>query len=416
MNDSREIEATPRHANPYVVAALALFVYFGLPEYRQVSVPTPQWFPQLAQAFLDGRLTIKAEGNIDELIRTEEAGRYFVAYPPLPAIVAAPFVALLGDLITSSGMCRLLMAVAVLLFSVVVRRAAMHMHGRTLSPRDHYLLVAFFAFGTAVWESAARAGDWHFAHACAVCAMLLALIEFFGRRRAFIIGAAVGLALLARPTSLFVSLFFLLSPDARRSFKSVALLAVGPVVAIGLLCVYNAARFGTPFDFHYASMIVSPGQDELMRPYGQFNLAFLPRNVFWFFLAPPSIRADGFPWLAYDPRGMSLLLTSPAIVYAFIGALRSERKKLARAALIGCAVCLIPLLLYFNTGFWQFGHRFGLDYLPVLMVAVIVGMGPSLSKLARGLLIASIVIHVWGIVICGMDGIAALPVWMVVGG
>lgn len=417
MHETGEMEGPERTANPYAIALLALVVYFGLPEYRSnLSVPTPQWFTQLSEAMLDGRLWISPENwqspktKLDELIPTAEPGRFYVAYPPLPAIVALPFTALIGDMVTSAGMCRLLMALAVLLFDRVARRASMRIYGEPMRTGDHYLLVAFFAFGTAVWEVTARGGDWHFAHACTVCGLLLALLEFLGRRRALLVGAAIGLAMLARPTALFTSVFFFIALLRKREIRAVGLLAVGPMFALALLCIYNAARFGTPFDFHYSEMLLRGRPAQLMHEHGQFGIEFIPVNLFWFFLAPPSIGKGGFPWLAYDPNGMSLFLTSPAIVYAIVGAIRSDKEKLARSAIIGCLACLIPLLMYFNTGFWQFGHRFGLDYLPVLMIALIVGLGPRPSKLARGLLIASIAIHIWGIGVCAMSNVAWLPV------
>lgn len=416
MDETGEIATTQRKTNPYVVAILALVVYWGLPEYRTVAVPTPQWFPKLSQAMLDGHLWVSPENwespktRLDELIPAKTPGRFYVAYPPLPAAVALPFVALVGEWVTSAGMCRLLLAVAVLLFDGVARRASLRIFEKPMRPADHYLLVAFFAFGTAVWDSAARGGDWHFAHACAVCGLLLALMEFFGRRRAIVVGLAVGLAMLARPTALFTSVFFIVALARRREGKGLALFAVGPIVAIGLLCAYNAARFGTPFDFHYSQMLLRDRPAMLMREHGQFGVEFIPVNFFWFFLAPPAVSDRGFPWLVYDPYGMSLFLTTPAVIYAIVGAVRPDRERLSRSAIIGCAACLVPLLMYFNTGFWQFGHRFGLDYLPVLMVAIIVGMGPKFSKLARGLLIASIVIHIWGIAVCAMTHVAKLPV------
>lgn len=421
MSETPGIAESPRRANPYVIAVLALVVYWGLPEYRNIAVPTPQWFPKLSQAMIDGRMWVPPGKDpktgrmvVDELIPTKDPGRFYVAYPPLPAVIAIPFVALLGDLITSAGMGRLILALAVLLFDQVLRRLSSRVHGQPLRAVDHHLVVAFFAFGTAMWDAAARGGDWHFAHACAVCGLLLALLEFFGKRRVWLVGGALGLAMLARPTVLFAGAFFLVALLRKRDTKAVAMLAAGPLAAMVLLCAYNASRFGTPFDFHYSEMLLRGRPAMLMHEHGQFSPGFVTVNLFWFFLAPPSIKAGGFPWLAYDPNGMSLFLATPAVVYAIVGAVRTDREKLARSAIIGCLTCLVPLLFYFNTGFWQFGHRFSLDYLPVLMIAIIVGMGSRPSKLARGLLIVSIGIHIWGIAVCGMSRVSLLnvPEWL----
>jgi len=68
-----------------------------------------------------------------------------------------------------------------------------------------------------------------------------------------------------------------------------------------------------------------------------------------------------------------------------------------RDALIAVAACLVPLLLYFNTGYAQFGHRFSMDYLPLLMVLVVAGMGARPSRLAYAAIAVSILIQTWGV-------------------
>ena len=116
------------------------------------------------------------------------------------------------------------------------------------------------------------------------------------------------------------------------------------------------------------------------------NVAFIRGAAFWYCLAPPWPRpAHQFPWLGYDPRGMSLFLASPAFVYAIVGIRRAWSNAAVRHATAACAVCLVPLLLYFNTGYWQFGHRFSMDYLPMLMVLVLAGTGSRPSRLAWAL-------------------------------
>jgi len=253
-------------------------------------------------------------------------------------------------------------------------------------------------------------GDWHLAHAVALAAMLLAVREWAGASRPLGIGGYVGLALLARPTCVFTMPFFLLPRLRARAWLEAAALVAGPLVALSLLGLYNQARFGSPFDFGYERMLLTGAGQELMARYGQFHPRFIARNFFWFFLAPPWPLPGGrFPFLGYDLYGSSLFLASPALSYALVALWRSWRLPLVRDAAAGIGACLIPLLLYFNTGFGQFGHRFSMDYLPQLMLLVVIGMGPRPGRLASGLVALSIGIH--AVAICYAP-VVELPTWL----
>src|SRR5690606_20703609 len=81
----------------YVVVAA---VYFALAP-RQLLVEHTQYnhFAHLARAWLDGRLDL-ADGPPSYAHNNDFAhlqGRWYVAFPPFPALVLLPFVALAGE-------------------------------------------------------------------------------------------------------------------------------------------------------------------------------------------------------------------------------------------------------------------------------------------------------------------------------
>src|SRR5262245_60568601 len=79
------------------LVVLAAGVYLGIPIFRQERPRPPGRFPQLAAAFLEGRAALRAPlPNANELIPTGADDAYYVPYPPLPALLLMPFVALLG--------------------------------------------------------------------------------------------------------------------------------------------------------------------------------------------------------------------------------------------------------------------------------------------------------------------------------
>lgn len=405
-----------RAALSAVLAMVAAMVYFGSPTFQRDDRRPTGHFILLADAFAHGRLSIEAMADgpirLGELIPDETAGRLYCPYPPLPAVLLMPLVLVAGCAVKVEAACRAVSVLNVLLIAICLERLPQRMGRPALSEPSRVMLTLLFAIGAAPWSNAMMAGDWHLAHAVALCALLLALHEYARANRPIVVGLFVGLAMLARPTTAFAGLFFALPLANRSHLAALAKWAAGPIVAIAILAAYNVARFGSAMDFGYDRMLLTDEGLRLMNAYGQFHPAFIPRNAFWFFLAPPWPSTGGTAaWLAYDPRGMSLFFATPAAVFAFAAFRRAAGRRVAIDAAIAAGLCLVPLLAYFNTGYWQFGHRFSMDYLPMLMILVLAGMGPRPGRLAWGLAALSVGIHAWGLVL--VERVARLPDWLV---
>ncbi|MBZ0308860.1 MAG: hypothetical protein K8I82_22525, partial [Anaerolineae bacterium] len=125
--------------------------------------------------------------------------------------------------------------------------------------------------------------------------------------------------------------------------------------------------------------------------HGNFSPFFFPENLYTATIRPPEVTDEK---IEPDPWGMGLLLTSPVLLYMLL-AFPWDRQKMLLA---GCAVViLLPSLLYHNTGSLQFGYRFVLDALPILMILTAYGAQRGhLGWLMVGVGY-SILIHLWGI-------------------
>ncbi len=71
-----------------------------------------------------------------------------------------------------------------------------------------------------------------------------------------------------------------------------------------------------------------------------------------------------FPFLAPDGFGMSILLTSPGLLLAARADWRQRQTVLLGATAV---LVLIPSLLYYGGGWFQFGYRYALDAIPFVM-------------------------------------------------
>jgi peptidoglycan/LPS O-acetylase OafA/YrhL len=89
----------------------------------------------------------------------------------------------------------------------------------------------------------------------------------------------------------------------------------------------------------------------------------------------------------------------PALLLAFLGFRHRNRRWLATALLSACILPVLLLLMYFNTGWYQFGYRFVLDFLPFLLLLAALGMKERPTLPAKLLIALSVLINVWGYIV-----------------
>ncbi|MEW5742303.1 MAG: hypothetical protein AB1938_25525 [Myxococcota bacterium] len=222
-----------------------------------------------------------------------------------------------------------------------------------------------------------------------------------------------------------------------------------------LAAAYNQARFGSFTEFGHRFLYNNRVNVDI-DTWGLFHPHYLTRNLDAAFLKLPLFNAQPLA-LSYDAWGMSLFLTLPLLALAVVPAATPKRVWLALAAMAGAllvsalfpalppppgeppigwrppaawlvlalslgvlvylawewvkapetprlvfpvmltlACCMVPGLLYQNTGYAQFGFRFSIDYTPhvVLLVAL---SGWSLKKPGPLALAAlSLLVNFWG--------------------
>jgi hypothetical protein len=318
-------------------------------------------FFYLADAFLHGRTWLDVRLGPQDVILQD--GHIFVPFAPFPAIALMPLVAITGPQIADqweTGINAALAAATVGLAWWFTGRANV----RNLV--DRFLLVVLLGFSTQIWWVTTRGGVWHTGQLIATILTLLILVELWGKRRAWLIGLLAGAAFLTRAPLVFAIPFYalLLAGDdlwepRRWPWRRWVELGLGVLPSILFFFWYNAVRFGSPLESGYA-LAVLPDWLEQQRALGLFSTAHIGMNVNYLFTKLP-VFSTTFPFFQPDGLGMSILFTSPGLLYAVRAPWRSSRTWwLAGAALI----VLIPTLLYYGGGWLQFGYRYALDSIP----------------------------------------------------
>jgi len=372
-----------RARTPFLIFLVAFAIYL-------LSNITPlDWYKHYvyqSQAFLDGRADLQGVPEYyQDLVYYED--KVYLASPPAPALVLLPAVAIWGEGADQVRASMFLGAVNVALVWLLLRRLGVT---RTMQ----WLLTILFGFGTVHWEVATHGTTWFFAEIVAVFFLLLALLEHFGRRRAFLTGLFFGLAALSRLPILPGSIFFLVTLSIMGGFPRQPLkFLAGLALPLIFLAFFNFVRFGNPLETGYLTHSYSSYFNDVIDKHGFFSIFHIPSHLYTMLLQPPEYIGY-FPFFRPLPEGMSILLTTPVVLYVLRAKFSETLNLLAGVAI---AVILVPTILWFSTGWVQFGYRYSLDFLPFLLILISSGMGSQLNKLKIVLVVLSVAVNLWGV-------------------
>jgi hypothetical protein len=322
--------------------------------------------------------------------------RWYVSFPPLPAVVLLPIVAVFGVDTLDTLVWVLLAGLAPALLFVALRR--LRNSGRSArAPSDDLLLTVLFGIGSVYYFVAVQGTVWYAAHVLGSIFVCLYLGLAVGALRPSWAGAALVLAFLCRPACLFLFPLFAVeawaySAGRWRAFIRRLSLFSAPV-AVGVIAVmaHNVLRFDDPFEFGHRFLQVR--WRSRIETWGLFDLHYLPRNLSVFFLSLPWL-IEHSPFLRISRHGLALWFTTPNLVWALF-------PKTMTATQVGLWAAVIPTalvtLLYQNTGWVQFGYRFSLDYLPLLF-ALIALSGRRFGRAFVACALFSILLNTFGAV------------------
>lgn len=372
-------------------------------------------------------------------------------FPPLPAILLAPFVAVFG-LATNSQ----LFGVALGAINVGL---CWRMTTRLTDRRAVSLLASiFFAFGTVHWYAAMLSTTWFLAHVVAITFTLLGItVALDGERREralssirelrphqprpanaviaaidgrslflstyrwlrprfepvqFAAGFVFGIAVLARLTVIFGAPFFVFVGAGGSIWKRGGSAALGAAIPVALLLLYNLLSTGHIFNpvydylYHSENVGYMPAGFEINRNYGIEDIRHIPLNLLVMFGWPPVINTDcGVSFL--DPNcavvkpdqiGMSILLTSPAYLLALPVVIRHWRERIVAGSVLAVIAIAFVNLMHFSQGWVQFGYRFSNDFAPFALVLVTLGIAwLGARKLTVALVALSVLVNAWGV-------------------
>jgi hypothetical protein len=422
-----------------------------------------------ASAYLEGQVAIRypappGPGTIGNaffqdvlpVATIDRIPRGLLPFPPLPAVLLLPFVAIWGLATDDQTIFTLLAALDVAICWWMLGRV------RVRTPVRLGVTI-FFGFGTVFWYTAQIATTWYQAHIVAVGLTMLAIgvalgadvhaddeareagghgpppppsagFSFAVDRRQFLAGFLFGLACTARlPVAFGAPFFAFVGPGGswlRRGWSA----GLGAAIPIGLLLAYNVATTGRVFhpayDYLYGLEARAYQGLGYEPSWALEDPRYLPQNAAIMLLTPPDILPARLPDalgineqpVCEDPEGarglfdvtcplavprdigMSVLLTSPAYLLLIPALRRLGRSRLVTGGTLAIVAISIVNLMHFSQGWVQFGYRFSNDAAPFALLLVAVGFERLAAggrrwamPLGMGLIVASIVVNLWGV-------------------
>ncbi len=214
--------------------------------------------------------------------------------------------------------------------------------------------------------------------------------------------------------------FFVLVGGGDNWVRRGASAALGAAIPVVGLVLYNLITTGHLFHPAYEYLYqVETGFYPLLFPYLEYHPEwsiedprYIPQNLRLMLVGLPEIlpACDGpgtaralfdaaCPFVRPRADGMSLLLTTPALLLAIPAVRGWGRGRLVTGAILAIVLIALLNLMHFSQGWVQFGYRFSNDFVPFALILVALGM-ERLGGARRWvvlLLVVSILVNLWGV-------------------
>jgi len=328
-------------------------------------------FVYQAESLLHGHLDIPHFTQTDIILVN---GKHYIVYPPFPAILMMPFVAIFGLQFSDIFFTQVLSALNIVLLFWLLE--CLRLSGRSRRTfQQNFALCIFFFFGTINFYLSLGGTMWFTAHIVAATCTLCFLLFAFKRRYA-LASFCLGCAFLTRAPALVgvLLLFYLLLEERtgvntlRSMLKGLSnltwrqvRLALAPLAAFLLLFLLrDTLAFGSPWQTGYP-LLVQQLYPEVH--YGVISPHYIWPDLVANFLSFPSFTyRDAFDIspnldILQGGIGLSVFATTPLFLFLFFSRNR-QPSALLKALWLIIGLVIVATLLYHAAGWFQFGSRY----------------------------------------------------------
>jgi hypothetical protein len=362
----------------------------------QVSSDELNYFKDLSISFSQGRLNIERPlpwmSTLD-LVSFE--GKYYLYWPPVPALVYMPFTGIWGrntpDTVIAGSFGALNVLLLIILLDLFSKR-----YGLKIGCGGIIFLSVFWALGTVHFYLSRIGNVWCVAQIMAQTFLMLSIIFMLARTSLttlFLSGLFYSLAVYTR-NHLFFSIVLIgaiyVTKDARLDRKVLVRNCLAFLVPFMLFStaniLYNQARFGNAFDNGLKYHRMDTHFAANFQNHGCISLHYVPDNFVREVIVPPPFKSQ-FPFFDLDPEGFGFLWASPVFIFVLAAAFyhqneirrnilgnragtvlsRNDIIVMSGAAISGVLIASL-IFMIMGTGWMQFASRYSLDYQLVMLL------------------------------------------------
>lgn len=409
--------------NLFLFVSLFFFVFII---YLAVSTQytfKPKWthdhFNPLAKSLLQMRLDISNPQDQYDLI--EFNGKWYAPWGVLSAIFFIPVQLIKGRFIPSIYITIFFASLNVVVVYLLLQRIGREFLP-SLTKKNIFLFLAFFTFGTTHFYVGTLGSSWHVDQMTTTFFATLGTFIIFKKKRRlrdyFFSMFMFSLTLIGRPTFVFYflipwflylwdNIISLKSSGSKKMFNFVkAIFIFG--LPLGFFSVlfflYNYLRFDSLFEYGYTHIHESPYLAVIRESTGVISLSYIPYNLWYMLFEVPTLNyINGKFSLGINLLGNSIIILSMPIITAFLAVpIRKVKNKFTIdpylfSLWITTVVVMLPSLMIYSTGWMQFGYRYSLDIMLLLLILSIFGVKGKMHPFYMVGIFISIFLHILGI-------------------
>ena len=312
-------------------------------------------------------------------------GKWYMYWGLSPSLFILPFYLIWG--IKSSDILYTLLAgiVNVVLFFKIIEIVDRYFHLNKATFIKCFIVINFVLISPHFYLSLAGR-IWHTNQIIAITYMLLFLFFYFKylenlEKLKFLIISLIffSLSWSARSTLithtilLIYPLAIIFRAKGKKLFiKSTATILLISLSSVMIFFTYNYLRFNNLLETGLTYQQSAARFRESTSLSNFFSINNVPHNFYYYFLNPLTFGSKS-PFIKFDPEGNSVFLVYPILIVLLMSLFKKRAIdiRLKYFLLICFALLttnLLALMLFFGTGWTQFGNRYFLDVIPLLFI------------------------------------------------
>ena len=367
-----------------LVAWIAFAFFMGMPVLKH-DILADQHTRQ-ALAWREGRMHL--EENVGWLELVEYKDKIYISFPPTPTLIAFPLTFIFGYN-TPNTFTLLIFTWLAMLFSFFIFEKLTQ--NRLLS---FFMTLSFF-WGSQILYLSMLGTVHNQGQLYGVFFAILALLIALNTKKAWsliVSGLMLGLAVGCRPFYLFMLPLLLYLGIQKHSLRKTLLFTGLGLAPMGIfLALYNLARFGSIFEFGHNYLPL-----HARYKWVQFGFQYLVTNLKRGFISLPFWDRQNH-LLNFSGYGTAIWIVAPVLLLGFYFFFKKDIPLMEKiVGALSIFSIWFMLCLHFSNGWYQFGYRFSIDLIPLLIYFC----GRSFKKIHLWLIplgTYSIIINIYGV-------------------